>query len=604
MLPDPENYADWKQWARAVNREIEATGLTSGGPLLVGGGSGGGGPATSITMPDGYKMVWLSQAEGDLFLGNPDFDPPDAADLFQIDTRKIADAAIATRNLGEEAVTSAKIKTATIGSAQIGDGVIVTALIGEAQIVTSKIGDAQINNAKIADLAVNSAKIANLSVGAAHIIDGQIINVKIGNEISSYGYDGVNGWRIAKDGSIRGTNITILNPDGSVAFASGSKVTTAQIIGLGALATADSVDLGSQTSGSLPASRTTGFGALALADFVDLATRTVGSLDRSRTTGFGSMAALNMLTQGNISTYIEGAAIVRALIGTAAIGTANIDNAAITTALIANAAIIAAHIQDAAITNAKIANLSFDKMTAGTLNARVDMGAGLIVFNVGGSQLVLGAGFGVGQQFVLWFGPNGFDPSECDAQRAVMYLDRNGGGYFGGGLSSGKTTNSAQTSLLSADVFELGPFTSAGRNTNVYLTVGFATLIEAGESYEGDQYFTPEGPDPFTGVRQVWRQHINALSNVGFILASNAEDFTSTSIYRRIGSTGGAEPQGIYRWEHRIGGNQSRTISRVLGVGTDRFVRVTRESLVRVSDGANMRPMLDGNGLGIRTVED
>jgi hypothetical protein len=518
MLPNPESYADWKDYARALNKAMDEAGL---GDLIApvqtaaSGGGGGGGPATSITMPDGYKMVWLSQADAELFLGNSQFDPPQAADLFQIDTGNIANAAIETAKLADlsvsidklldgavgelkladlavstakmrdAAIVNAKIANATILGAKIADATIVSALIGEAQIVEAKIADLAVNSAKIANAAITSAKIANLSVGSAHIIDGQIINAKIGNLIQSYGWNDTtkDGWRITKDGSIEGRNITIYNADGSIAFASGSKVNLAtQVIGalalgsenltgFGALAGQNSVDRSQTTGfGALAALSSlangspllTGFGALSSANAVDLATQVYnalpnfnyvnGSIDRSRTSGFGTLAALSLLTAGNIGTYIEGAAISRALIALAAIGTANIDNAAITTALIADAAISNVKIADAAITNAKIANLSFDKMTAGTLNARIDMGSGTIVFTVGGSQLILGRGFGTNNQFFLWFGPTQASMANCSEVNGTVWMNTAGSAYFGGVFLAGQLRSGVQNPSAAANV--------------------------------------------------------------------------------------------------------------------------------------------------------
>jgi len=614
MLPTPDNYATWQDFARALVRSLDQGGLQDAA-VPVSGQLDPNRPATSITMPDGYQMLWLSQQDAELFLGNPQFDPPRAADLFTIDTKNIANAAIdvqklrdgavefnklfdgavGTQKLADLTVTTAKIKDlavsgakildATIGTAKIGDAAIVTALIGDAQIVNAKIADLAVNNAKIANLAVTGAKIANLSVGSAHILDAAIINAKIGNEISSYGWDGTNGWRITKDGSITGTKITILNSDGSVAFAAGKQVAVAgtnnivnssfqrdlfgwsigntgaqvslllnlpnyfgkrqvaymhatapmpagsysdvvplgpwngqslatmrqyalpvkagdtvgarvlaaahrcnpalfilifdkngglleapatndgaidggaqdgdnmgtmQVIykvgaptaayaqwmlrmnpragdeylffaepwmgklldkqevlppytagpadplatlgatlgvnafgfgtlagkssvdvsettGFGQLAKQSAVDLSSQIYNSLAKANVSGLGTLAGQNTVDLASQvygllslasTTGSLDRSRTTGFGSLSAIDMLTTGNISTYIQAAAIGRALIGNAAIGTANIDNAAITSALIQDLAVLNAKIADLAVGNSKIGDAS------------------------------------------------------------------------------------------------------------------------------------------------------------------------------------------------------------------------------------------------------
>lgn len=500
-FPNPDLYANWQDYARALNQAL-ATGnadVVVQGQSVVGNVTGGSG-GTGSALPDGFKAVWLSEDDAQLFLSNPEFDPPQAADLFRIDTANIAEAAIATANLGPGAVTGAKIADAAIGTAQIGTGVIVTAHIGEAQIVSAKIADLAVNEAKIANLAVTSGKIANLAVGSAHIQDAAVGNVKIGNLIQSYGWDGVNGWRITKDGSIEGTNIIIRNPDGSVAFASGSKVKVENIQGLGALAGKDKVTLGTDTLG---------FGALAALGSIDLATQATGFLDRSRTTGFGTMAALSMLTAGNISTFIEGAAITRALIANAAIGTANIDVAAITSALIQDLAVTNAKLADASITNAKIANLSFDKMTAGTLNAQINMGTGTIVFSIGGSQLILGRGFGSSNQFFLWFGPAQVSMANCTEANGLVYFKTNGAAYFGGSLSAGTLRNAVGTSSTAPDATVTnGPFGSNGNTRTVVLSYNF---------FRSYSFAANSGAHSFTGNTNA---SIELLNGAGFVIGT------------------------------------------------------------------------------------
>lgn len=479
MLPNPDNYASWQDFARALNLALSEQGVDELEGTVRYIGSVADGPAKSITMPAGYSMVWLSQAEAELFLGNPEFDPPKAADLFRIDTKKLADAAVEVQKIKDGAVSfskifdgavgesklaslvvsdakikdlavlTAKIYDAAIVTSKIGDAAIVSALIGEAQVLSAKISDLAVNTAKMANLAVTSAKIANLSIGSAHIIDGQIINAKIGNVIQSYGWDGVNGWRIDKNGNIEGRSIVIRNADGSVAFGSGVSLALGgpNLSGFGLLAGKNYVKLGGSgpDTGALlneagftlfntdlvtslgiakgfqgsralayrdyvqlgggngvdtgpllnqngivlsdadvvtsqgTASDFLGRGNLARQNAIDLATQIYGSLpnfsyisgtlDRSRTLGFGSLAAIDQLNSGNISTYIAGAAIARALIANAAIGTANIDNAAITSALIADAAILRAKIADGAIGSAQIGNAVINSAHIASLNA-------------------------------------------------------------------------------------------------------------------------------------------------------------------------------------------------------------------------------------------
>lgn len=329
-LPDVESYHDWKDFARAL-----VAGLQMQDDALAGNSFGLEGrikevikttPPTKMPKPPtGYGFLWFSQEEAELFLANPEFDPPKATDIVFIDTAALADAAITLQKIREGAVDTYHVLEQAIVTAKIGDAAILTALIGELQVVTAKMLDLAVNNAKIANLAVTSGKIANLSVGrqmiqvaaigTALIEDAVVTNAKIAQTIESYNYNGLNGWRIDKNGSITGRGITILNADGSVAFGSGS--------------------------------------------FVNLASQTTGNLPFERTSGFGSLAAVSLLTSGNIGTYIQGAAIGSALIGNLAVGSAQINDGAITSAKIG----------DAQITNAKIASVNADKINAASLSA-------------------------------------------------------------------------------------------------------------------------------------------------------------------------------------------------------------------------------------------
>ena len=189
MLPTPENYQDWRQWAQAVNRVLSQSGfdpllpqaLGQGVPGGGGSGGGGGGDATSVSYPAGYKPLWLSSADANIYLGNTALSPPTAPDKFQIDNLNLLNAVINTAKLADDAVTAAKILNATIGTAEIANAAIVSALIGDLQVIQAKIADLAVNNAKIANAAIDSAKIANLAVGAAQIALLAVGNAQIAN---------------------------------------------------------------------------------------------------------------------------------------------------------------------------------------------------------------------------------------------------------------------------------------------------------------------------------------------------------------------------------------------------------------------------------------
>ncbi len=189
-LPSPEDYQDWRSFANALIAAFTQGGYepevlyTAYASTPMTGGTG------EEPLPAGYSAIWISDLDAKLYLSNPTYDPPTIADLFEIDTLQIADAAISLEKLRNNSVDGNKLIDGVVSSAKIVDGAIITAKIADAAIISAKIGDAQITSAKISDLAVNtahianaaitSAKIANLAVGTANIVDGAITNAKIG----------------------------------------------------------------------------------------------------------------------------------------------------------------------------------------------------------------------------------------------------------------------------------------------------------------------------------------------------------------------------------------------------------------------------------------
>lgn len=243
-LPNPEDYGSWQEFAKVLVQSLsdgndDATvvdyNANAQSPVL---------PEQMPEYPDGFRPIWLSTTEANLYMGNHSFDPPVAPDLFQVDTLNIALAAIETANLGDDAVSTAKIQNAAIHTAKIANAAIVSALIGDLQVVEAKIADLAVNSAKIANAAITSAKIANLAVGAANIQigvitnahianatiltanigDAQVTNAKIGDTIQSSGWDPVTkaGWKIDKTGRIEGRSLALYNDAGQLVFGSGA----------------------------------------------------------------------------------------------------------------------------------------------------------------------------------------------------------------------------------------------------------------------------------------------------------------------------------------------------------------------------------------------
>jgi hypothetical protein len=133
-------------------------------------------------------------------------------------------------------------------------------------------------------------------------------------------------------------------------------------------------------------------------------------------------------------------------------------------------------IADATIDTAKIANLVVNKLTSGTLDAVIDVGAGILRFTIGGNRLSIGRGFGTTNQFIMWFGPN-MAESAMSELSAVFYLRTDGSAYFGGSLLAGTLTNSAQTSDTSdtASIVD-GPFGTLGHTRTYTVSYNFHAI--------------------------------------------------------------------------------------------------------------------------------
>lgn len=146
IIPNPDNYATWQEYARAL-----ASALLQGGTGLT--------DSNNVSLPSGYQFVLQETASGDLYLAPPTLTVPPAGNITYIDTANLADAAVELNKIADGAV----------GTTKIADAAIVTALIGDLQVVTAKIDDLAVNEAKIANLAVTNAKIGLLAVDTANI---------------------------------------------------------------------------------------------------------------------------------------------------------------------------------------------------------------------------------------------------------------------------------------------------------------------------------------------------------------------------------------------------------------------------------------------------
>jgi hypothetical protein len=518
-LPNPDNYASWQEYSRALIRSL-LEGVAGAGYIAAGsetGGGGGGGSPTPTPTPTPFPdppfvPLWLDSSTAKLYLGNADSDPPAGSDIVYIDTAAIADAAITTLKIDVGAVGSANLADLAVVSAKIADAAIVSAKIGDLQVTTGKIGDLAVNSAKIANLAVTSGKIANLAVGSLQIADNAVVRGKIaagavttenllvvGTAINLVrnptGEDGsTNSWIIVEQ-STPGTvltfnpnfeitgkpGFTMTKPNASVGAAVGcrafpvkpGKTYKVTVRLAGSAATAGGLYLRMAYRAVAP---TTGYCLDAERDgYTDVLDN--GAFQTSYTTytyqwtcpataNWASFCIYSW-TNGAAVVYIADCAVVEQL------DTVSIANGAITAQKMQVGTITAASgiIADAAITNAKIVSLVVNKLLSGNLDATIDVGTGMFKFTVGGSQLLLGRGFGNSNQFFLWYGPAQASPSTCTEANGVVWLKTNGSAYFGGSLSAGTLTTKAATSSIAADASaETAVFGSNGGTITVTLS--------------------------------------------------------------------------------------------------------------------------------------
>lgn len=202
-----------------------------------------------------------------------------------------------------------------------------------------------IQGASIAGGTIENTKLINVS---ANKITGAALEATSYIESAAY-IAGSQGWKIHANGtaefaaaSIRGQltasqidtrNLTIKDSSGTVLFGAGTNLNYANI-------TASSGWLNSNitlnSNGTLSGA---GGGSVSLSGL-----------------GAGAFATLSQITQTNIGTYIQGAAIGTAYIANLAVKTALIDNLAVTNAKIDNLAVTSAKIDNLAVTSAKIGN--------------------------------------------------------------------------------------------------------------------------------------------------------------------------------------------------------------------------------------------------------
>jgi hypothetical protein len=108
-------------------------------------------------------------------------------------------------------------------------------------------------------------------------------------------------------------NLTVRDASGNIIFGAGVKLATANISGLGALATASTVNLASQVAGQLASGNVNGLGALALLNTVNLSTQVTGALNgQTQVTNLGTLAYANAIAANQIGAGTLAAGVVYA----------------------------------------------------------------------------------------------------------------------------------------------------------------------------------------------------------------------------------------------------------------------------------------------------
>lgn len=120
-------------------------------------------------------------------------------------------------------------------------------------------------------------------------------------------------------------------------------------------------------------------------------------------------------------------------------------------------------------------NVRADKfsVTSPTGGDSLTWSGGSLVAKSGSYMKVTGPGFGVGSEFVEWYGP-AMAVTACSRSNAIYYLTKTGAAYFGGSLSAGVIKNGAVSTQYS---------TTASVETGIFATNGGLKTVVVSFSY-------------------------------------------------------------------------------------------------------------------------
>ena len=193
-----------------------------------------------------------------------------------------------------------------------------------------KSGNATNNNHLVIGDTVTIGSVTKQWMGSSWAVPGIVINgdMLVNGTIA--------GSKIAANtvtaDKIDSRGLTIKDSKGNVIFGASQNLNVSRILGLGDLATQDTVSTG-QLTGNLAASRVSGLGTLATQNTVNIAANTADSMvtiGGQKISASQLLTSLNKLDSTNISTFMKAAAIGGAYIGNAAVGTLKIAGNAVT----------------------------------------------------------------------------------------------------------------------------------------------------------------------------------------------------------------------------------------------------------------------------------
>lgn len=96
--------------------------------------------------------------------------------------------------------------------------------------------------------------------------------------------------------------------------------------------------------------------------------------------------------------------------------------------------------------------------------------AGVSIWRIGSAMIAIGPGFGAGNEFIFWAGPDQSNLNNCTRANAGMYFTRTNDAYFGGTLTAGALYHPSQATFTAypLNVYtEVGPFVSNGGTKRV-----------------------------------------------------------------------------------------------------------------------------------------